>query len=540
MRRAIPALALAALVTVSLSGCGGPSGETVPVTYQLPSEADATKTLEGPITWYSGVLDVFDAVAKEVPGIAELRDAVEEEDAAFGAKALEALGTAGAPSAMPAPSWYGGRTSRSDDGARAFENLIVGALGGQAQRGVIDAVSNGYLQPGSSGDDNGTQVTVNDDGTVTIEISAEGRQGSGATTASTSLSVVYDGKYCPGPDGRFDATAKSHRSVAGSAGGASSSRTEDVKANISGTLGENALPEEITIEATQMTSETGTDGSTQYITTTQRSSEPGFGGLDPAKNPPKKLGGSKGLSDARAKELTEKGQGDASIMLLGLLAGLTQLWSDGGCVGIDADLPESVQAKSVNDFTIKVKQKLTGSSVKGPLTLELTGDEDLNPTDSVSPGGFHYTAGEEGTSATIKITSTSRQGGATKTVTVTTGSMFRVVGGWGSATIDQTICGSQVFDMETWGLEAPGGGYTFTGKTMIVAYTDQGGAHSITLTGNWALSRDGNGNPTAIDGTASGFEASGVGSAAPSIAPINNQAVHFTITPTTKGTACDG
>ncbi|QEO10268.1 hypothetical protein [Protaetiibacter larvae] len=438
MRTIVPVIAVVAALVLSGCSASGPS-DVVQLTFDLPSEAEAREAVGGPPQWYSGVLDVFDEVAAEVPGIESLRDAVEADDTAFGEQILAQLADLGgdeAPHAGPVLSWSGGRTSRSDAGQQGFENLIIGGLGTYAQRGLQDALSGGSLHSGDSHGSDGLTFTVNDDGTTTVEISTEGQQVSGGATAGTSTSVVYDGRYCPGPDGRFDATAKVKRSVTGAAGGATASRTEEIRATLTGTLADNALPEEITMEAVQMTTVKGTDGSSRYLTTSQKVDDLDLGKFDTTKNPPHKLGGTEGLTKEQEQELSTSGQSGADTLAFGLLMGLIGMWTDGGCVSIETDLPESVPPQDVTDFTIDVQAKSGHGSVTGPLTLSLEGAESLEPLESVSKGGFHYTAGEQGTQATVSIVSTSRQGGATKKVVVTAG-----FSGW---ELDGDVAGTHV------------------------------------------------------------------------------------------------
>lgn len=424
--RGLIALATLVALGLTLAACSpsqhpDPNAVHVKFTFTPPDP----KAPAVPLAWYSGVLDEFDAVAKKVPGLDAVRGAVADQDAAFGKAALAAALKGGASAtALGAPSGGPG-ASRSDD-LEGFKNVMIGSLGPEAVRGALDNPDTAKLPPGEPHTQDGVTISRESDGTVSITIANDGHQESGGASADTSTSVTYEGAYCPTADGHFDATAHVTRSVAGTSGGVSSSRSVELKARIHGVLGEDAFPSEMISDTTQQTTETGADGAKKYITTAQHTegyNENGadWSGLDPASHPPKKLGGSAGLSTKDAERMTADSQLNANSLLSGLYLQLYRLWTDGGCVTIVADLPDRVAPESVTDFTIEVHRKLSGGAVKGPLHLSLEGGDELQPLESVSTGGFHYTAGKAGTTATVKVVSTSRQGGAKASLPVAAG-----------------------------------------------------------------------------------------------------------------------
>jgi hypothetical protein len=208
-------------------------------------------------------------------------------------------------------------------------------------------------------------------------------------------------------------------------------------------------------------------------------------------------------------------------------------------VRIVTDAPTQVQPKTTTDFTIKVVRKATGAEVRGPLHLTLTGEKDVDPKESVSTGGFHYTSGKQGTTGELAIVATSRQGGARLTHTFSTQAVYRVTGGWGGYPVDTTICGADVFSTPAWGLQLSGGGggYAFSGSAIGLSY-DGGDGHILGLEGSWTLATDEDGAPTGIDATVSGMEATGAGTMYPKVSPIVLQTIHFDITPSDDASAC--
>lgn len=123
-------------------------------------------------------------------------------------------------------------------------------------------------------------------------------------------------------------------------------------------------------------------------------------------------------------------------------------------------------------------------------------------------------------------------------MTVSTGSAYRITGGWKKYTVDQVYCSASIFEQPSWGMGFTGGNYTFTGDRMIVAVSDQGGSHVIAMNGPWKLSKDTDGKPTGITATVAGTQAFGAGTTAPTGGLIGPVKVTFTIRPAENAEGC--
>lgn len=534
---AIPVAAL--LLTACVAPSSGPriQGDPVDVDFEVPDASRLTGLSE--VHWSTGIVDVFDDVVAMLPDIAPLREQFTADDAAYGATVMTTLGID--PTALATTLPKGGHLSRGAatiTDSDTIGNFMVGALAPGAVGGAMNEADAGSFGDQDSVSNNGVTMTRDENGDVSVKVEHDSSASNGGTAAASTSSASYDGTYCPGPDGKFDAILQTQRAVTAQGGAGTASYAQSVRVEVSGTLNDEAFPEAMEVTTSQRTTRTDASGATTAATTAQATNWYGGPGLDPGKNPPRKVEDSAG-SDAAVAGLVADGQARAAAMAVGMIPNLYRLWTEGGCVKIDTDAPTQVKPNSQTDFTIRVLRKATNAEVTGPLTLTLAGEKNVDPKKSVSTGGFHYTSGKQGTKGELTIVSTSKQGGAKKTHTFSTQAAYRVTGGWGAYTVDTSICSADVFATPAWGLELTGGGggYTFGGSSLGLSY-DSGGGHLVTLQGSWSLTKDDDGAPTAIDGTVSGMEITGAGTISPSITPVASAPVHFTIAPADDTSSC--
>ncbi|MBN9140972.1 MAG: hypothetical protein J0H23_09125 [Micrococcales bacterium] len=536
--------AIAVATALLLSACtatNGPriDGEPVDVDFTLPDPGLLASL--GDATWSSGVMFAFDEVAELLPELAPLREQLAADDTAFGQSVTERFGLDASALVLTAGGGKQSRPLRALTDNQVLGNVLIGGFAPDAVGSAMDEVDNGALGDEDSKTSNGQTVTRDENGDVSVTLEREANAGGGGASATAKESVRYDGTYCPGPDGKFDAIVQTSRNVTGSGGAGNASYQQDIRVEAQGVLGEDAMPESMDVVVSQRTTRTDAAGTTTAVATAQGADwldGGGSRGLEPGGNPPRKTEDSMGSSED-VKQLVTDGQSQGDAIALGLVTNLYRKWADGGCVTIETDAPVQVKPKSTTDFTIRVLRKVTHEEVRGPLHLTLAGEKEVNPTESVSTGGFHYTAGKQGTKGELAIVATSRQGGAKKTHTFTTQAVYRVTGGWGGYPVDETICGADIFSTPAWGLQLAGGGggYAFSGATIGLSY-DGGDGHILGLQGSWTLATDEDGAPTGIDANVSGMEATGAGTMYPKISPIVMQTIHFDIAPSDDASVC--
>jgi hypothetical protein len=112
-------------------------------------------------------------------------------------------------------------------------------------------------------------------------------------------------------------------------------------------------------------------------------------------------------------------------------------WQDGKCVKIVATSPGTVQPGAATSIPVNVISIFDGANVPSKLQAVLTGAESIDPTLlAKTPGTLTYTAPkEQGKSATILLTATSRRGKAKLELSVSTSGKLSASGQWGAATL---------------------------------------------------------------------------------------------------------
>lgn len=438
-RRHLFVIAVGITAGLGLSACvpTGPSapvieGDPVDVQYPVMDQASAEQLVAQDLPMDTGMASAFDEVEAMLPEASSVREAFLADDRAFADGLLGALDVDPTVLTFDAPeAGRFGRTSHGEiSGGDAYGNLVVGGTAPQAVGNAIDTADSAGAGPGEHPAGSDTTVTVGDDGNVSIDIGHQSSATSGGAAANGGFTLRYDGAFCPAEDGHYDAIVQLSRTLQASSSGATASYHQEVRAEIEGVLGEDALPERMDITMSQRTSRTDASGATTSVATAQATNvQEQHWSADT--NPPRKTEDSVG-SGAEVARMVADGQSRAQVLAWSLMIGLIDKWADGMCVKIVTDAPAEVEADSTTDFTIRVVRKITGTEVEGPLHLSLDGDESLDPTESRSTGGFHFTSGAVGSAGIVDIVATSRQGGAKKQHTFTVGpGAWQVTGGSG-------------------------------------------------------------------------------------------------------------
>lgn len=489
--------ALGALVVVALALSGCASTPTIEGVELRTPAVDPQSPPTG-LPYASGILEVFDDVAALVPGIAALRAEVEADDAAFGERILAELGgDPDQPEAAPLPAPEG----PTRGAARAVDDVMAGSYLAGSFTGTLisattgsDAVRQLAIGATRTNGDGTLSVKRTDADNVELEMSQKiAKRGSSGAVVTTDYRFKIEGVVCPADDGEFDIRLRVHHQVDGDADGSSAGATEELIASMKGRLGEDASPERMHISTSQRSTERAPDGTSITVATRQQNDATDLASFfSTAKAPIELVERSKEASDADVKRLTQRGQERAAGMLYGLIVAMMLHWSNGGCVEIDSEAPAVVKPGSVTDIPVEVTAKLSGDAVTAKVALALTGEQSLSAQELRTPDGrFSYTAPAAiGSSAKIALSATSRRGGATLTLTISTGGAhFAVSGG------DGIFAGSGEWceGASTFSIVGPKGTTVLTlfgVEGGDVQYVGADGATGYHLNGTWTTRTD--------------------------------------------------
>jgi hypothetical protein len=182
-------------------------------------------------------------------------------------------------------------------------------------------------------------------------------------------------------------------------------------------------------------------------------------------------------------------EGFKAALELGLasLVSAQSHWQDGGCTKIVATSPGTVEPGSTTAIPVNVISIFEGSNAPSKIKTALTGEKSIDPsTLAKTPGTLNYVAPQEnGKSATITLTATSRRGRATLQLTANTGGLaYHVSGESNGVSFSGEICINKPFVIQA---KFPGGGSantTFTpADNTSGATTVSGGGGDCTQTG---------------------------------------------------------
>lgn len=568
--RPAPSVATVLALALVLAACtkGDPVQEPSGPAVEPPASAtaaalvlpDVDALLAAPVHWESGILEVFDDLAVIVPEIAELRDefVAEEEryrEELFGdLESLEALALPGAPFGPSLPrGGGGGQVAAAAPGIDAGlgANFMVGATVPEMINSTF--VTEGgtpfsEIPVGETRSAGGQSVTKTDERNSTIEMSAEHKEVKDRTIVTTKYKLKVEGTMCPAEDGEFDVTITVEQFVTSTTDTGEAWEHQTLVANTKGRLGENAIPERYDVETMQSTVVRHPSGEMATTTSTKQRSDLNFREME--KSAPNVVGQSGELSQAEMDKITKQGDDRAMALAVGQMFGLFKHWLMGGCVQIKHDAPGKVDAESTTDIKVETKHRAAGAEVRSKVTLKLSGDKSVDPTEFTSTGSFQFTAGEPDSKATITINATSRQGGDEQKVTINVkGGAYIAIGGGDGYQITEkdhvVVC-----DLDEFGIWLPGrtsatdqvhwvffsepvDGYTAT-------FGDIKGNHMKGRGGSWELHTGENGQPSAITATYSeGFDIKNAGTQSQDAKELHGGSAHFDLKAIARPKECD-
>jgi hypothetical protein len=266
---------------------------------------------------------------------------------------------------------------------------------------------------GSATTNSGVKFKKNPDGSTSLEIADKTDASKGDVAAKTDSKVSIDGWRCPNEAGQVSFTIKEHFN----AGSGGASYTVDLTAYVRAEVNENADLSSVTFDINQGTRKVK-DGRNVYV-------ESAVTNKNGTKSNQQVVRSSQEATADDVSNLSAAGEAAAYMMALGSLAFAESNWQKGGCVKIEADSPGKVDPGSTSSIPVKVVSRIDGSAVSSKLVAALTGGASIDPTSlAKTPGTLTYTApNENGKSATILLTATSKRGKAKLELTANTGEL---------------------------------------------------------------------------------------------------------------------
>jgi hypothetical protein len=414
-----------------------------------------------------------------------------------------------------------GNKLAGDSGNFSFEAMFIAILTSQVSDSlaVTPGAGENKSATGAEGGavtNNGVKFTKNPDGSTSLELVNKTDASKDGVTATTDSKVSIDGWRCPNDAGQVSFTIKERFN--GESGGAS--YTVDLSADVRAEVNDDAEMVNMTIDTTQGTRRVK-DGKNVYV-------ESGVTNKNGSTSNQRVIRSSQDATSDDVANLSAAGEAAAYNMALGSLLFAQSNWEKGGCTEIKASLPESVQTGSTTSIPVTVSHKFDGSEVPSKLKAVLSGEKSVNPTTlPMTPGTLTYTAPDEnGKTATITLTSTSKRGKATLELTTSTGgAAYQIVGG-----LDEFQTNSAVCDiMGPFTLTGGGFALKFSGG-LSGTYTYSGGPFGASGSGSYTISLpDGLGKPGSMTGSGSGCVETELGTF------CNSGAEKYTLSPLPEG-----
>ena len=398
-----------------------------------------------------------------------------------------------------------------------FDGAINTTGAASASGGLISIMSDKltpYIPTTPTGIEGGGSVTM-PEGSAISDVRVDiGRNSEGSTKFGLSLKTDaskngvsvksewagnMEGQRCPNAEGQISYTIKT--SLGADVGGAGFK--QDLTAFVQAVVGDDARIVSTTIDVTQATRQVKEDGRQLYVESGETYQFNGDNYEDTKISNSHLVRKSQDVTLSESRDMTSSGMNAAFAMALTSLLGAEHTWLTGGCTEIKASLPGSVQTGSTTSIPVTVSHKFDGSEVPSKLEAVLSGEKSVEPTTlAMTPGTLKYTAPDEnGKTATITLTATSRRGKATLELKASTGgAAYQIVGGLDDFQTNTAVCDI----MGPFTLTGGGFALRFSGG-LSGTYTYSGGPFGASGSGSYTISLpDGIGKPGTMTGGGSG------------------------------------
>lgn len=256
-------------------------------------------------------------------------------------------------------------------------------------------------------------------------------------TVSTDMSATIDGQRCPTAEGQVSFSIKAR--IGSESGGTGT--TQDLTTFVRATVNDEAEITSSTFDIIQGTLQVK-DGRQVYVETgeTIKYGQDFSGGNETNWHVNQKTDNA---TQEDVNNLQPAGFQAALDLGLASLMSAKNAWQSGKCTKIVAASPGTVQPGSATVIPVNVISIFDGTNAPSKLTAALTGAESIDPALlAKTPGTLTYTApAENGKSATILLTATSRRGKAKLELTANTGgAAYRVSGESNDVSFSGEIC----------------------------------------------------------------------------------------------------
>ncbi len=323
----------------------------------------------------------------------------------------------------------------------ATVSLVVTSLGDQFNQSVPAGGSVDGSQTVTEGNTTTTMnvdLGRNADGSTKFGLGVKSDTSKDGVSTKTDTAGSMEGQRCPNAEGQVSFTIKVR--LGAESGG--SGYTQDLTAFVRLEVNDDAEITNTTIDITQGTRQVK-EGRQVYVETGATYEYAGNDFKNPEISNVRLIRNSQDVTRDDISALSNSGQTAAYTMAMAAIGTAGANWLSGGCTKIEATSPGTVKPGSTTEIPVTVRHRWDGSEVPSKLEVALSGGQSVDPTSlPKTPGTLTYTApGENGKSATITLTATSRRGRATLDLTANTGgAAYRIVGGLDDWQTDTSVC----------------------------------------------------------------------------------------------------
>jgi hypothetical protein len=366
------------------------------------------------------------------------------------------------------------------------------------------------------------EIGKSEDGSSHFGMGLQSEGTENGASVKTDMSAVIDGQRCPTAEGQVSFSIKAR--IGSESGGTGT--TQDLTTFVRAIVNDDAEITSSTFDVIQATTQVK-GGRQVYLETGETFKYgPNFeGGKESNWRVNQKTDN---VTQEDVNQLEPPGLQAALELGVASLASAMHTWQNGGCVKIVAASPGTVQPGSTTAILVNVISIFDGTNAPSKLKAALTGAESIDPTSlATTPGTLTYTApGENGKSATILLTATSKRGKAKLELSANTGgAAYRIVGGLDDWQTDTAVCDI----MQPFALTSPILTLNFSGG-LSGTYAYSGGPFGAAGGGSYTISLpDGIGKPGTMTGGGEGCVETPLGTF------CNGGTEQYTLTPLPEG-----